>query len=441
VPTHRTGLASALAACIAEIHVRRGGRVRLHHLGVPSPAAVWDRWEGSSFLDPGLYERSILEGLYVRSTHGGDLSLLAASQGPFDTGDSGPWTPLRVAEALDCPCVLVLDCRGWGESVEALAHGFAAAFAGFDYVNLAGAVVGGLEDAHQAKKVRRALERPRVPVFGYLFQGEGVEPNAPAPGPWGLPLDDELLETVLRRVDLDALEAVANQRGFLTATSVPADDTSTGPLVMVAGGRGFTPWSRDSIDLLREAGAMVRRLDLVEDTDLPGETAGLVLAGEVWPQAMPDLAANLSLMRSVRSAIEDGMPTLALGGGMIYLLRAVQDVLGRRHEMAGLLPVEAEIISLFEEPVFYQVAAERDTILLQAGDRLVGWMLSDVDIMDEPVTRNFPLCIALPGSAEGMFEGAASPNLLCSRLLMHLASNPSMAKRFVAACRSFAAAV
>jgi cobyrinic acid a,c-diamide synthase len=118
----------------------------------------------------------------------------------------------------------------------------------------------------------------------------------------------------------------------------------------------------------------------------------------------------------------------------------VQDVLGRRHELVGLLPAEAEIISVLEEPIFYSVRAERDNLVLRSGDRLVGWMTSDVDIMDEPVTRNFPLRISLPGSSEPMFEGAASPNLLCSRLLLHFASAPLMPKRFVDVCKSFAGA-
>ena len=55
-PSHRTGLANAVAAALAEIVTAHGRKVRYHHLGPLAPAACWDRWEGTAFLDPDLYD-------------------------------------------------------------------------------------------------------------------------------------------------------------------------------------------------------------------------------------------------------------------------------------------------------------------------------------------------------------------------------------------------
>ena len=116
-------------------------------------------------------------------------------------------------------------------------------------------------------------------MVGCLYEGDGPGWETPAPGAWGLPLDQALLEAVERQVDVGALVDLAGQRGFLSSQNLLTDRGSEGPLVMVAGGAGFTPWSRDSIEVLRAAGARIRRLDLVEDEVLPAEAAGLVLAG------------------------------------------------------------------------------------------------------------------------------------------------------------------
>ncbi|HLA80337.1 MAG TPA: hypothetical protein VJP78_01720, partial [Thermoleophilia bacterium] len=84
VPTHRTGVANALAAAMAEIMTAQGQRVRYHHLGPLTPTSSWDRWEGASFLDPALYDNETMLALYDVATRGATLSLLSASRGIID---------------------------------------------------------------------------------------------------------------------------------------------------------------------------------------------------------------------------------------------------------------------------------------------------------------------------------------------------------------------
>jgi len=58
-----------------------------------------------------------------------------------------------------------------------------------------------------------------------------------------VPVATEIVESVHRQVDASGLEGLAGLRGFFPGPSAGAgrrqDDTR--PLVMVAGGRGFTP--------------------------------------------------------------------------------------------------------------------------------------------------------------------------------------------------------
>ena len=435
VPSHRTGLANAVAAAVAEIVTAHGRKVRYHHLGPLGPAACWDRWEGTAFLDPDLYDEENLFRLYDVATRSADLSLISASQGVLDLAQDSTWRPADVARTLDCPVVLVLDGRGWGAGLGALAAGLRARLSS---LNVAGAVLSGVSGPSHYEVLKEALAAEAIPVVGCLCEGDGPGWDTRAPGAWGLPLDQGLLEAVERQVDVAALVGLAGQRGYLPSQNPLTDRGSEGPLVMVAGGPGFTPWSRDSVEVLRASGARIRRLDLIEDEALPAEAAGLVLAGTVWPSSLIDISMNQSLLTDIRTRVLAGLPTLALGGGFLVLLNRVQDSLGRTAELAGVLPGEGEILWDLDEAAYVDLRAASANPLLEKGQRTSGWVLTDVDVPDPAPTWQPPLELRSRRFSEGHPEGAGTRTLLCSRALIHLAGSPGVAARFVQECAVYA---
>jgi len=435
VPTHRTGLADAVAAAAAEILTAQGQQVRYHHVGPIGPAAAWDRWEGAAFIDPALYSEEALFGLYDVATRGAEISLLSSTAGVLDRHEDVAWVPADIARLLDCPIVVLVDCRGWGSGIRVLTAGLRARL--FRH-NLAGAILSGVVDRDHLELLKQAFAEEDLPVAGCLFAGDGPGWDTPPPGAWGQPLQTALLEAVARQVDLGGLVSLAGQRGFLPSQSRLTDRGSEGPLIAVAGCRGFTPWSRDSIEVLRATGAQIRRLDLIEDTSLPEGAAGLVVAGTLWSDALPEIALNTPLMGSIRAHIKRGLPTLALGGGMLLLLDAVQDLLGRTSELAGVVPARGEILWDLDEVSHVELTAGRDTLLLARGETVTGWVLTDAELIDLRTPWNPPFTVRAPGSDEGRTEGVATDSLLCSQVLIHLAGRPGMALRFVRRCAAYA---
>lgn len=437
-PTHRTELANALAATISEAVARQGRSVRYHHLGVLPPPTAWDRWEGSSFLDPSLYDTSMLLDLYDRTTRGAQLSVLSSNRGLFDSEEDAPWTPAEIARDLDAPIVLVADCRGWGTGFDALLRGFNDR-AG--EMNLEGVVLTGVEDVAQRQLLRAALANSGVPVVGCLYQGGEPGWDSFPTGAGGTSVNDQVFESVYKSVDVPGLEALAGQRGFLAGSAGVAQTDDFGPLILVAGGRGFTPWSRDSIEILRAAGARVRRLDLLEDSEIPAEAAGLVMAGHLWVDALEEIAMNYSLMRHVRVCISEGLPTLALGGGMLYLLKELQDPRGRTHHLAGLFPSRGEIIADLEQAEYLELEAVRDNVLFREGDMVRGWLTSDTEVVGSPVSQSLPFRVGVPGGSESRQEGVSAAKMVASRVLFHLASAPHAVERLVEACRDYSKSI
>ncbi len=427
-------MANALAAAVAEIFTAQGQRVRYHHLGPLTPTSAWDRWEGASFLDPALYDADALLALYDVATRGATLSLLSATRGILDASPGVDWLPTYVAQLLDTPVVVVMDCRGWGTGIRALVSGLKTHLVD---LNFAGAILTGVTDREHFEALRAVLWSEGIVSVGCLFEGDGPAWSSAAPGPWGLPLDSSVLEAVARQVDTAELQTIAGQRGFLSSQNWITDRGSGGPLVMVAGGKGFTPWSRDSIEVMRAAGAQIRRLDLLEDDALPEEACGLILAGTLWPASLTDVALNRSLCRNLRSRVSEGLPTIAMGGGMLALLSKVQDSLGRTVELTDVLPAEGEILWDLEDPTYVQVTAERDSLLLPRGETVTGWVDTEAEILYPAGGWDPPLTVREAGSAVVQAEGAGTSSLLCTRVFIHFAARPDMAARFVAQCATY----
>lgn len=435
VPTHRTGLADAVAAAVAEITTARGQEVRYHHVGPLGPLSAWDRWEGAAFIDPALYGQETLLGLYDVATRGATLSLLSSSVGLLDKQHGVSWLPTDVARLLDCPVVVMVECRDWGTGIRVLVSGIKSHLSD---LNLAGAILSGVADRDHFAVLREVLTDEGVPVVGCLFEDDGPGWRTAAPGAWGLPLDSALLEAISRQVDIAGLLSLAGQRGFLSAQNWLSDRGADGPVVAVAGGNGFTPWSRDSIEVLRSAGAQVRRLDLFQDTELPADTSGLILAGTLWPAALPDIAMNTTLLGAIRQQVVEGLPTLALGGGMLVLLDRVQDTLGRSSDPAGVVPAHAEILWDLSEPAYVEVVAGRDSLLFKKGETVTGWVLTEAEIADPGEPWIPPLAVAGEDPAAGRPVGVSTDTLLGARVFLHLASVPEAPSRFVRSCAAYA---
>jgi cobyrinic acid a,c-diamide synthase len=430
-PTHHTGVADAIAAAVVEVATHKGIEVGYHHVGPLSPTACWDRWEGSVFVDPALCGDEALLGLYDVAVRHSELSVLSASTGVLDKPDGVKWTPAAVARLLDCPVVLVMDCRGWGTGMKALIAGLRTHLAG---ANWAGVIFSGVANRDHLELLRQLVGEEGIPVAGCLFAGGGLEWDSPAPGAWGLPLDAALVESVSRQVDIDGLISLAGQRGFLSAPNWLTDRGEEGPVIAVAGGKGFALWSRDSVEVLRAAGARVKRLDLIEHRSLPNDTAGLILAGTLWPGAIPEIAMNVGLLREIGERVRQGLPTLALGGGMLLLLERLQDLLGRSSDLAGVIPAAGEILWDFESPAYVDIAAQRDSLLLAKDERAVGWVLTDAELTGAGARWDSPLKLKGGGVVGERGEGLGTESLLCSPVLLHLAASRDAASRFVGLC-------
>ena len=137
---------------------------------------------------------------------------------------------------------------------------------------------------------------------------------------------------------------------------------ATGLTLAVAWGPPLEPFALEAIDLFKAAGLTLAPLHIGRDRELPPGAAGLLLTGLLDEEELPAFATNDGLKTSIADAVGAGLPTLAFGGGSLLLLRRLADSRGRTHELAGVLPAEAELLEWYDRPRYVRAAAARENL-------------------------------------------------------------------------------
>lgn len=445
------GPAVALASCALLSVFEDTCPVRPVLLGVDLP--LWRLLYGGAspaprILDPRLVDDEVAGELYDSWATDTGLTVVVAVEPALDR-----WHDVRgsravdVAVALDAPLVLVIDARERGVTAAAAACG-ARMLAG--RAEFAGAIVIGDDDLEAVAELRGILqETAKLPVLGWVPSRLGEQfarRYAGGRGPSGqaVPQLEKGGEAALCReagahLDREGLEAAAARRGFLPARArrvLAPLPGAAGLTLAVAWGPPLEPFALEAVDLLKAAGLTLTPLHLGSDRELPSGVDGLLLAGLLDEEALPAFAGNETLKAGIADAVAAGLPTLALGGGALLLLRRLADSRGRTHELVGVLPAEAELLEWYERPRYVRAAAARENPYDEGETTL--YELFDLEFLTLQ-QETFAYRVGDPGE-EGQVEGFVHGRCLATTLVPSLPAAPHLAARFIAAMRMAASA-
>jgi cobyrinic acid a,c-diamide synthase len=397
-------------------------------------------------LDPRLVGDAVAGELWDVWSADVDLTVVVAVDPVLDRWEGVKGSrPVDVARALDAPLVLVVDARERGATAAAAACGTRVLAGGVEY---AGAIVVGGDDQGAADELRRLLEETaKLPVLGWvppqLSEQFARQYSGGHRGPRLIgPRSDKGGQTALCReaatfLDREALAAAAARRGYLPGRPrrvlVPLP-SATGLALAVAWGPPLEPFALDAIDLFRAMGLALEPLHVGRDAGLPEGVAGLFMAGLLDEDELPAFAANEALKSALESAISRGLPVLALGGGALLLLRRLVDSRGRTHELAGVLPAEAELLEWYERPGYVHASATRENPF--AAGEVTLYELFDLEFLTLQQDAS-AWQLGGPGE-ERQVEGFVRDRCLATTLVPSLPAAPGLAEAFVAAMRAAA---
>lgn len=407
---------------------------------------------GPDFVDPGFHRQvlgldgrnldgfftddRVLRNLLVKGAEGADMALLEGAMGYYDgmTGDSAQASSYHVATATGTPVVLVLDARGASLSLAAQIHGMATFR---EDANIKGVILNRCSPSLYAYLAKGVEIHSGVPLLGYI-------PEAPV-----FALDsrhlglvsaaeishlqdvfDHMADTMENTLDWDRIQGIAEGVGALEVESYRCHPvTALTPRLAVARDSAFCFCYRENLDMMTELGAELVYFSPLNDKSLPPDIDGLYLSGGYPELHAARLSENQSIGRSIREAVAEGLPTVAEGGGFLYLQEELMDEKGVWWAMANLLPGRSQNIHRLKQFGYITLAAQQDNLYGQAGTVFRGhefhyWhaeMAGRAYLAEKPNGRDSWPCIV------------AEKNLLAGFPHAYYPSNPSIAEAFVLA--------
>jgi|DewCreStandDraft_5_1066085.scaffolds.fasta_scaffold02432_2 cobyrinic acid a,c-diamide synthase len=439
----KSTIASGLMAALAQTHTVQGFKVGPDYIDPGYHTLAAGRV--SRNLDAWMTPHDEVRRIFARAAQDADIAIIEGVMGLFDgvDGCSEAGSTAEVAKLLDAPVLLVIDVGKMARSAGAIALGCAM----FEpRLRLAGVICNTVASENHARWVTQAIEGVGLPVLGCL-------PRMPAlktpERHLGLHMAMERVEAataflrsaadaVRQHIDLGRLWEIAREAPALTIPEEPTHDASSHRVrIAVARDAAFCFYYEDNFDHLRAAGAELLFFSPLHDAALPEGVHGLYLGGGYPELYAEQLAANRSMMHSLRSAIDAGLPTYAECGGLMALTQSITDQEGRAHPMLGVAPGRAVMAGRLTLG-YREVTAVRDSLLLRAGESVRGHEFHYSDWIERP--DDPPAAYAIQTrKAEGVrLEGFAQGNVLASYVHLHFGAMPQMAQRFVQACVEYA---
>jgi len=294
-------------------------------------------------LDFYTMEREEILSLMQNKSQDADLTLIEGNKGLYDGLDlDGSNSNAALATLTSTPVILVLNARGMTRGIAPLILGYQA----FDKnVAIRGVILNRLGGSRHESKLRNVIEHyTDVEVVGAIHNDDRFDIDERhlglVPGhedPFCTQKIKLLADAINDQVNLDAVLAIAGQTPELPAVS-PATDNIASRTQSSSSAKDIKPgdiklglvrcsafgfYYPDDLQALQDAGAELIEVDPCHQTELP-ELDALFIGGGFPETHMNELEANKGLRTAIKSAIDNGLPTYAECGGLMYLARSIQ---------------------------------------------------------------------------------------------------------------------
>jgi cobyrinic acid a,c-diamide synthase len=333
---------------------------------------------------------------FLQHARSSDLAVIEGNRGLFDGKDvSGTHSSAALAKLLKTPVVLVVDCTKTTRTIAAMILGCM----NFDpELNIVGVILNRIAGKRHLKIVSDSIrEYCRLPILGALPKLQSDQELIPGRHLGLVPpsefeaadkLVDRLAELAAEHLDADAILELARNSEALTGQPSQQQAVAAGRVrIGCFRDQVFTFYYPENLEALETAGAELVPISSLADAKLPDIDALYIGGG--FPETFAErLAANRSMLVSVRAAGEAGLPIYAECGGLIYLSKKV---IWRQksHELAALLPIDLE---LSQRPVghgYTEAQVDRDNPYFEAGQVIRGHEFHYSAVVPNPTAQQF----------------------------------------------------
>ncbi len=372
--------------------------------------------------------------LYGCNAANADCAVIEGVMGYYDglSAASDEASTYAIAKTLQAPVVLILNARGQSVSALASLKGF------LDFrpdSNIKGVIFNQMSEPVFRALAPAVREMGVVPI-GHLPKTDNlviesrhlglVTPDAVRDLNDRL---DRLAGRLSETLDLDALEALMHDAPELDIPAEPAVPDLPHTRVAVACDEAFCFLYRDNLALLERYGAELLFFSPLHDAALPESAQGLILPGGYPELFARQLSENVSMCASVKTAIENGMPTVAECGGFLYLHETLEDMDGTAYPMCGVLHARAYRTQKLARFGYITLTANADGAFLKKGEPVKAHEFHYFESEDCGSD-----CTATKPNGRTWTCMHQCGNLLAGFAHLFHASNPKPIERFLRAC-------
>ena len=383
-------------------------------------------------LDLQFLDANMLRFRMAAGSEGFSLAITEGVMGFYDgAGLTTQASSYEVAKVTGSPVILTVDARGAAHSVLAVIEGFRNLHPDS---GIRGVILNRCSAMLYPKLREAILER-----FGGQIRPLGYVPRLPECAlesrHLGLITPEEMAD-LKEKLNLlaDNLEKSLDIEGILSLAAsaeplryeLPDLPAKGSPVrVAVARDKAFCFYYQDNLDLLRDLGAELVPFSPLEDHALPEDIQGLYLGGGYPELYAAQLEENTAMRQSIREALEGGLPSIAECGGFLYLQQSLDG-----HAMVGYLPGRAHNTGRLSRFGYVTLEAREENLLCAAGEKIPAHEFHYYDTTD-----NGNAFRARKADGRSWDCGVAAPRFYAGFPHFHFYAKPSMAARFLDACR------
>lgn len=392
-------------------------------------------------LDPFFTEDSITRMLLAKGQDSRDLAVIEGVMGLYDGlgGIREEASSYALAKATNTPIILTVNARGMGRSLLALLSGFLQ----YDTAHLIKGVILNQTPSSFASVLSKEIEETfHIPIVASFPVRDDVRIESRHLG-LVMPYELEDIQSRLKIASQVLCENANIEQILEIAKSAPKLEydvkrdikqklTEKTIRIGVARDEAFCFYYEDNLDLLKSLGAKLIFFSPIHDDTLPKDLDGILFGGGYPELYLKELEENESMRNSVKSAIENKMPSLAECGGFMYLHDTIFDSEKKPYKMAGVIHaccMKKERLVRFG----YLTLNSKTDSFLQKGETIRGHEFHYYDSED-----NGECAIAKKPVGTRSWEcvHAGSDHWWGFAHLSYY-SNPKFAEKFAEACRSY----
>nr|WP_312577935.1 cobyrinate a,c-diamide synthase [Sedimentibacter sp.] len=309
-----------------------------------------------------------------KNSKGADISVIEGVMGYYDgIGTNTSCSTYELAKLLDCPVILVLNCKGMAASVCALIEGFKNFR---EKSNIKGVILNDISKGLYSYYKNIIESNTDVKVYGYLPYLQDCKLESRHLGLVTAQeignLEDiveKLGESAIESIDLDGLYELASGSSCLEYEE--PDIKQVGKTkIAVAMDKAFCFYYRDNLDLFEQLGAEIVEFSPLNDKELPKDIGGLYIGGGYPELYMKELSENKSMLKDLNEKIDMELPTFAECGGYMYLMESFKAENDVEYNLVGAIEGQSCMTKSLEDFGYAALTANCDNLMCKKGQSI-----------------------------------------------------------------------